>query len=81
MPWFQRWIWAANHSLHHNVFNTSKECVGVPLVAQWVKDPGLSLLWLRSQLWCGIDLGPGTSKWCGNGEKKKKGVILLMSLD
>lgn len=23
-------------------------------MAQWVKDPRLSLLWLRLQLWCGF---------------------------
>jgi len=29
------------------------------LVAQWVKDPALSLPWLRSQLWLGFDPWPG----------------------
>ena len=36
-----------------------------------VKDPGLSLLWLGSLLWCGLSPGPGTSI-CHGGKKKKK---------
>ena len=31
---------------------------GISLVAQWVKDPGMSLLWLGSQLWCMFDSWP-----------------------
>ena len=34
-------------------------------VAQWVKDPPLSLLWLESLLRCGFSPGPGTSVCCG----------------
>ena len=30
------------------------------LVAQWVKDPALSLLWLRLLLWCAFDSWPQT---------------------
>lgn len=33
--------------------------MGVPLVAQQVKDPVFSLLWLRSLLWLGFDPWPG----------------------
>ena len=29
------------------------------LVAQWVKDLALSLLWLKLLLWLGFDLWPG----------------------
>ena len=32
-----------------------KESFGSSLVAQRVKDPVLSLPWLRSPLWCGFD--------------------------
>ena len=38
------------------------------LVAQWVKDPVLPLLWLRSQLWCRVDSGPYVA---GMSQKKK----------
>ena len=45
-------------------------------VAQWVKDPPLSLLWLESLLRCGFSPGPGTSVCCGEQppppKKKKK---------
>ena len=33
---------------------------GNSLVAQWVKDSALSLLWLWLLLWCGFDIGLGT---------------------
>ena len=32
--------------------------LGSSLVAQWVKDPALSLLWLWLQLWHGFDPWP-----------------------
>ena len=41
------------------------------LVAQWVKDPVLPLLWLRSQLWCRVDSWP----ICCWHEPKKKSMI------
>ena len=42
------------------------------LVAPWVKDLVLSLLWLRSLLWHSFDLGLGTSACRGCCFKKKK---------
>ena len=45
------------------------------LVAQWVKDPALSPLWLGWLLWCGID------PWLGNfhmtWDQPKKKVLVL----
>jgi len=51
-----------------------KDVLGVPLVAQWVKDLALSLLWLRSQLWCGFDPSPWNlcRLWLWPKKKKKK---------
>ena len=45
-----------------------------PLVAQWIKDPALSLVWLRLLLWCGVGSIPdsGTAAFRGHGQKKKK---------
>ena len=49
------------------------------LMAQQVKDPTLSLLWLGSQLWCGFDPWPGNiliihmlRTWPKSKKKKKK---------
>ena len=39
-------------------------------MAQPVKEPALSLQWLRSMLWCGFNPWPGTSTGCGRGQKK-----------
>ena len=39
-------------------------------MAQQVKDPALSLLWLQLQLCPGSIPGPGTSACCGLGKKK-----------
>ena len=46
----------------------------IPSLAQWVKDPALPQLWLRSQLWLGFDPWPGNSICHGlvKNEKKKK---------
>lgn len=46
--------------------------MGVPLVAQQVKDPVFSLLWLRSLLWLGFDPWPGN--FCT--AKKKVGNVV-----
>ena len=35
--------------------NNKKRCLWGFLVAQWIKDLALSLLWLCLQLWCGFD--------------------------
>ena len=43
---------------------------GVPIVAQQVKDPVLSLLWFRSLLWQRLD--PWPRNFCMLGAKKKK---------
>ena len=40
-------------------------------MAQPVKEPALSLQWLRSMLWCGFNPWPGTSTGCGRGQKKQ----------
>ena len=40
------------------------------LVAQWVKDLALPLLWLRLLLWHGFDPWPGTPECCGHWGKK-----------
>ena len=42
-------------------------------MAQWVGDPVLSLLWLRSLLWCEFDPGAGTfcMPRCGQTTKKE----------
>ena len=42
------------------------------LMAQWVEDPALSLLWLRSLLWHEFAPGPGTYTYCGHNQKRKK---------
>ena len=52
------------------------------LVAQWVKDPVLSLWWwLQSLLWCGLipDLGTSTCPRCGQKKKKKKKSLVSHS--
>ena len=36
--------------------------VGVPLVVQWVKDPVLSMLWLRFDPWPGTSICLGVAK-------------------
>ena len=41
-------------------------------MAPWVKDPGLSLLWLRSLLWHGFDPWPGTSHATCAAKKERK---------
>ena len=40
------------------------------LMAQWVEDSVLSLLWLCLQLWCSLTLVLGTSACCGHGPPK-----------
>lgn len=51
-------------------------------MAQEVKGLALSLLWLELQLWCGCDLGPGTSACLGgsnnNNNKSWKGWQAVM---
>ena len=44
----------------------------VPLMAQQVKDPVLSLLWLRSLLWLEFNPWPQTACLKGDQKKKKK---------
>lgn len=41
-------------------------------MAHWVKDPTLSLKWLRSLLWHGFDPGLGTNTSLGHGQEKRK---------
>ena len=44
-----------------------------PRVAQWIKDPVLSLLWYRSLLWHGFDPWPGNFHlWWAQPKKKKE---------
>ena len=51
------------------------------LVAQQVKDPVFSLLWLRSFLWQGFDPWPRNfhMPWAWPGKKKKKKFLLWFS--
>ena len=44
---------------HPLCLTCKKVSFGSSLVAQWVKDPALSLLWLGSLLWCGLNPWPG----------------------
>ena len=44
--------------------------VGI-IVAQWVKDPTLSVQWPGSLLWLGFSPGSGTSMGCGCGQNKQ----------
>ena len=50
-----------------------------PWVAQQVKDPALSLLWLWLLLWCEFDSWPRNfcMMWAGPKEKKKNGMIKI----
>ena len=41
-------------------------------MAQWVKDPALSWLWLWLLLWQGFNPDPGTLHAAGAAKKKKK---------
>lgn len=41
-------------------------------MAQWAKDPVLSLLRLGSLQWPGFSTDPGTSVYCGHSQKGKK---------
>ena len=41
-------------------------------MVQQVKDPALSLKWLRSLLWHGFDPCLGTSACCEHSQKKEK---------
>ena len=63
--------------LWHNGFGCILEAIRhrfIPSLAQWVKEPALPELWLRSQL--GLDLIPGSETPYSTGqpknEKKKK---------
>ena len=51
--------------------DTKAEKKGRSLAAQWVKDPALSLLWLGSVLWHGLDPWPRNfhmpQAWGGGG--------------
>ena len=53
-------------------------CARVSAVVQQVKDPALSLWWLRSLLRLGFDLWPGNSHmpWVWPEKKKKKTDVL-----
>ena len=46
-------------------------------MVQWVKDPVLSLQWLRSLLWRGFDPWPGNFHLPKEQPKKKKGSVLF----
>ena len=65
--------------LYCNINATLKTLLWHSPVAQWVKDPVLSLLWLGSLLWCRFD--PWTRNfcilWAWPKKKKKKKRILL----
>ena len=57
---------------HAKVQFLKSQYLGVPLVAHWVKEPVLSLLWLRSQLWCEMDPWPHRISACPRHSQKKK---------
>ena len=46
-------------------------------MAQWVKGPALSLLWLRSLLWHGFSPWPGKFHMPLAQQKKKKKVCFV----
>ena len=46
--------------------------LGSSLEAQWLKDPALSLQWLGSLLWHGLDPWPGNFHMLKTGLKGKK---------
>ena len=48
---------------------------GRSLVAQWVKDPALSVLSLGHCCGVGLISGPGTSTCCGHSQEKKKDAV------
>ena len=50
-------------------------------LAQWVKDPVLMQLWLRSQLRLGSDPWPGNTISLGAAKKKKKKINVCMKAD
>ena len=54
---------------------TSKTNLWSSLVAQWAKDPVLSLLWLWLLLWHGFDPWPGNFCMLQAGPKKKKRTL------
>ena len=41
------------------------------LLTQQVKDPALSVLWLRSLVWCGLITSTGTYVCCRRSQKKR----------
>jgi len=51
------------------------------LMAQWVKDPALSLLCLGLLLWCGFDpwLGNFRMLWVRPKGKKKEPIFLILA--
>ena len=53
-----------------------KSIVRSSLVARLLKDPALSLLWLRSLLWCGLIPGLGTSTCLRCSQKERKKSLL-----
>ena len=74
-----------NKELHFiysfNLANVIKKGISQgSLVAQWVKDPALSLQWLRSLLWCGFDPKPRKFHMPWEWPKKKKKVFLSPSI-
>ena len=55
--------------------------LGVPIVAQWVKDPALLQLWHRSQLWLGFNPWPGNLHMSQVWLLKKKKIAKLLLLN
>ena len=53
--------------------------MGVPVVAQWVKDLAFSLQWFRLLLSHGYIPGLGNSTCCGRGQKKKEHFFIQIS--
>ena len=59
----------------------STELYRSSLVAQWVRDLGVSLMWLWLLLWCRLDPWPGNfhMPWV-RAKKEERGVVIAPNL-
>lgn len=77
VQWTQR---SKTHILCNNISVLEYPNLGVPTVAQWVKDLALLQLWCGSQLWLEFDLYPGTSIYHGCSQKRKKNIYMYICI-